>query len=171
MKCGACYADNPAYLKRCRFCGEPTRAVEFCPNGHIVDPITGECAACRVMWPEVSKFEGAPVLRGALWAERGNLVDAASGTVIPVLALADGEAPVSIEAAEGSPVTITAGNAPDAAAKLLTRPEGIGLCVAARFKPGAARTYERIEDGARIEVGGVALRVVLFRAPSWAGSS
>jgi len=171
MKCSACYADNPAYLKRCRVCGEPTRAVEFCTNGHILNPITGECAACRVMWPDLSKFHGAPVLRGALWMERGDLRDAASGSVIPVLSLSDQETPVSLEIAEGSPVTVASGDSLDAALKILTRPDGVGLCLAARFKPGAPRGYEKVEDGARIVVAGVALRVALFRVPSWAGAA
>lgn len=173
MRCSSCYAENPAYLKRCPACGEPTRALEFCENGHLLAPDGGECAACVLKWPEVPPFQGAPVLRGVLWMEDGQLRSASGGGTLPVLALIDMLEPVGLVAVPGKPVTVVAADAHDAAIMILTRPQGISYCLSPRAQSGARNpsvAYRAASPSERIEIGGAVLRVELFRVPSWAGS-
>jgi len=172
VKCLHCYADNPPWQTLCSACGEPVTPVEICAAGHILPPGVRECPLCPTLWPAIPPFSGAPILRGILWVESGELHVAGDRGRIEFFELRDAELPYSFTARSPLVADVASADQQDAVIKLLVRPGEVSVCgrPAAGRGGTAAPRYEALRDGARVEADRVRMRFLPIAAPAWTQS-
>jgi len=171
MKCSSCYAENAPWATLCSTCGNPTLALELCPNGHLLAPGQRDCAVCPSAWPEVPPFQGPPVLRGLLWVERGDLVGSAnegSGERLYFCELRDREASIALGIDARGRARLLADDDPETVARLVVRPSGFSLCRRGgrATRPGPL-AYEPLHPGSSFDLENVRLRLVTWEIPAF----
>lgn len=173
MKCASCYADNTALAQICVQCGESVRPILVCPAGHVLPDGEPECAVCPGLWPELTEFEGPPVLRGVLWVIEGSMLAAAGSSAVaePVVAveLRDDAAPLNLRLHDEATLQLLEEDDPRADAKILVRPEGVGVCLSPRLQLLTAADLQYSPLRARCTFGlkNALLGVGLFEVPEW----
>jgi hypothetical protein len=169
VKCGVCYADNPAWQNVCSACGSPTRHLQLCPAGRLLAAGQTKCADCPATWPEVTSFGGHPLLRGVLWLDGGSLESEDGARTLPYVELRDQEPPVAFSVLGPQHVRVLAGDPVEASVKLLVRPGGTQYCVPPTdgSLACAGLSYGPLPATERLVVAGATLRVAFFEVPEW----
>jgi len=166
VKCANCYHDNPYFMTVCMKCNAPADPILVCPAGHVLAADQVQCTRCTLSWPEVTAFDGPPVLRGLLLAVEGRLVH--DGRQVGLLELRDAELPVGLgEGRSPRDARVSLGSDEAIEVRLLVRPEGVQVCsrTEAERRGQTQLAYERADAGTLVSVGSARLRLYLFDAP------
>lgn len=166
MKCANCYADNPYFMTACAACGREADPILVCPAGHIMAAGELLCPRCTTKWPELSSFNGPPVLRGVVVPVEGRMLH--QGHEVGLWELRDADSPIGF--AEGrSPrdVNITLGSEESLVARLATRPDGVQICARTDLAAeNRSLEYVAVESRSVVSVASARLQVILFDVPS-----
>ncbi len=168
MRCSACYAENPPWATICTDCGKAVLRLEFCAGGHLLPPGAQECPVCPHLWPEVTAFDGAPLLRGILLVEKGRLTNADDpADYLPYVEIRDREQPLVLTHAPNEQVTIANDDAAGTC-RVLMRPEGVQVCGAGfAHEHAGPRVYKALGPDDTFVLGTTTFRHIAFDPPAW----